>query len=625
VLGSALVRGPQDAPPSETEASGPSFWDRWPTWALAGGIVAVLAIPLGIALAVLHDPHWYPLLDVAMTELRIRDVTTSHPPLVGLPGRIQGLGVAGSHPGPVSFWSLAPLYRLYGSSAWAMQAATATLNLLAMAATLWVAHRRGGRWGLLAAAVAVAVLVRNYEAERLTEAWNPYLPMMWWFLFLLAVWSVLCDDLVMLPVATFAGSFCAQTHVPYVGLVAGLGALTVAATAAWFWPRRTDAEARRRLVRWGGAAAAVAVVVWLPPLVDQVRHDPGNMSVLVESFRHPVDPPNSVGDGVEAWLARLDLRTLVTRDQRVHGSPVPGLLLLAAWAASAVVALRRPEAGRSLRRLHVVAAVALGLGLVSIVRIPGSLWDYLVLWASGTTVLVVGAVAWTVIALTGRAGRHPARLATGLAAALAGVLLLTTASAGYDAASAQVPQPGISRIDRNVIPPTIEALEAGNAPGGGRDGHYLVTWDDALTPGLNGYAFLLELERQGFDVGMDDAWRIGARPHRIMSRDEATAVVTYVAGPQVEDWRRRPDAVLVAEFEPPEADQAEYARLRREAIAAMRRAGLDDLVPALDQNLLGTEAYVGMPADAVDAIRRMLDLGAPAAVFVTANPPTPAN
>ena len=57
----------------------------------------------------------------------------------------------------------------------------------------------------------------------------------------------------------------------------------------------------------------------------------------------------------------------------------------------------------------------------------------------------------------------------------------------------------------------------------------------------------------------------------------------------------------------------------------MRRAGLDDLVPALDQNLLGTEAYVGMPADAVDAIRRMLDLGAPAAVFVTANPPTPAN
>jgi hypothetical protein len=622
VLGSgALVRDQQDATPGESMAAN-QWWDRWPAWALAAMLTALLAVPLGIALGVLHDPHWYPLLDVAMTELRIRDVTTSHPPLVGLPGRIQGLGVAGSHPGPLSFWTLAPFYRLFGASAWAMQAATATLNLVAMAATLWVAHRRGGRWALLAAAVAVAVLLRTYEAERLTEAWNPYLPMMWWFLFLVAVWSVLCDDLAMLPVAVFAGSFCAQTHVPYVGLVAGLGALTVAAAGAWLWPRRSDPGARRRLARWGGAALAVAVVVWLPPLLDQLRHDPGNMSVLAESFRHPVDPPNSLADGFEAWLARLDVSTLVTKDQRVHGSPVPGLLLLAAWAASAVVALRRPEAGRSLRRLHVVAGAALALGLISIVRIPGSLWDYLVLWASGTTVLVVGAVAWTVVTLVRR--DPPAWLAAGLAAGLAAVLLVTTASAGYDAAHAQVPQPGISRIDRNVIPPTVEALESGTAPGGGRDGRYLVTWDDALTPGLNGYAFLLELERQGFDVGMEDVWRVGARPHRIMSRDEATALVTYVAGPQVDDWRRRPGAVLVAEFEPPTADQATYARLRREAIAAMRRAGLDDLVPALDENLLGTQAYVGMPADAVDAIRRMIDLGAPAAVFVTANTPTAA-
>jgi hypothetical protein len=205
------------------------------------------------------------------------------------------------------------------------------------------------------------------------------------------------------------------------------------------------------------------------------------------------------------------------------------------------------------------------------------------------------------------------------------VLLVTTASAGYDAAHAEVPQPGISRIDRNVIPPTVEALAAGTVPGGGRDGRYLVTWDDGLTPGLNGYAFLLELERQGFDVGMEDAWRVGARPHRIMSRDEATALVTYVAGSQVDDWRRRPGAVLVAEYEPPADDQAEFARLRREAIAAMRAAGLDDLVPALDQNLLGTQAYVGMPDGAVSAIGRMIEIGAPAAVFVTPNPPTSGN
>jgi hypothetical protein len=596
----------------EAPAAGPA---RRP-WVVPAALTAALATPLVVALAVLRDPHWYPMLDVAMTELRIRDVTSSDPPLVGLPGRIQGLGHAGSHPGPVSFWALAPLYRLFGGSAWAMQAATATLNLVVMAATVWVLRRRlPSLRATVAVVAALAVLLRAYEAERLTEAWNPYLPMMWWFLFLLAVWSVLCDDLAMLPVAAVAGSFCAQTHVPYVGLAGGLGAVAVAATVAWFVPRRHDAGARRRLLRWGAATAGVVAVLWLPVAIDQLTSEPGNVSVLVDSFRHPVDPQVGVGEGLEAWLARLDLTTLVTKDQRVTGSPVPGLLLLAAWVAAAVVTFRRPG-DPGLRRLHVVVAVALALGLVSVTRVPGTLWDYLVLWAWGTTVLVVAATVWTVVTRVDQrpGGRLPV---TAALAALAGVTLV---SATVDAGHAQVPQPGVSRIDRHLIPPTIEALDAGDVPGGGRDGRYLIAWDDAVTPGLNGYAFLLELERQGFDAGMPEAYEVGARPQRVMSPDEATAVVTYVAGPQVERWRDEPGAVLVAEYEPPAGEQEEYAELRREAIAAMRDAGLDDLVLAVDENLLGTAAYVGMPGEAVDRLRRMIDIGAPAAVFVTANP-----
>ncbi|HEY8523360.1 MAG TPA: hypothetical protein VIL48_00250 [Acidimicrobiales bacterium] len=598
--------------------------------AAPAALVLALAVPLAVALGVLAEPRWYPQLDVAMTELRIRDVTTTHPPLVGLPGRIEGLGTAGSHPGPISFWALAPFYRVYGASAWAMQAATATLNLGAMAATLWVAHRRAGRLGLLGAAVALAVLVRYYEAERLTEAWNPYLPMTWWALFLLAVWSVLCDDLALLPVAGLAGTFCAQTHVPYAGLVAGLGALTVAAVGARLWRRRADPVARRRLLRWSGATVALVGVLWLPPVVEQVRGDPGNLAVLVDSLRHPDEPPAGLADGLEAWLAKLDLRTLVTKSQRVEGSPVPGLLLLAAWAAAAAVAVRRRRrpGGWPLVRLHAVVAAALALGAVSIVRIPGHLWDYLVLWATSTTVLALAATLATVAVATaggateaGAPRRAPSRsLAPAVPAAvpaLVAALVVVAASATYDAAHAQVPQPGVSRIDRHVIPPTIAALRRGDAPGGGRDGRYLITWDDALTPGLNGYAFLLELERQGFDAGMEEAWELGARPHRVMAREEATAVVTYVAGPRVAEWRRRPDAVEVAAYDPPAEDRAAFARLRAEATERLREHGVGELAAGLDTNLLGTQVDPRMPADVVPLLRRMLDLGAPAAVFVT--------
>ena len=55
--------------------------------------------------------------------------------------------------------------------------------------------------------------------------------------------SVLCDDLVVLPVAVFAGSLCAQAHVAYVGLVVGLSALVLGTLAARV--RRSDRVVRR--------------------------------------------------------------------------------------------------------------------------------------------------------------------------------------------------------------------------------------------------------------------------------------------------------------------------------------------------------------------------------------------
>ena len=91
---------------------------RWVVVLLA----ALLVTPLVVALVALRHPRWFPVLDMAMTEFRVRDVGTSHTPLIGLPGRIGTLAEQGSHPGPLSFYALAPFYRLFGSSAWAMQA-----------------------------------------------------------------------------------------------------------------------------------------------------------------------------------------------------------------------------------------------------------------------------------------------------------------------------------------------------------------------------------------------------------------------------------------------------------------------------------------------------------------------
>ena len=96
------------------------------------GLWALLALPLVVALGVLHTKHWIPIGDIAQTELRVRDVWSRHPPLIGLRGRIGPFYHQGSHPGPLSFWSLWPVYRIFGETPMGLVASGTFLQLLAV-------------------------------------------------------------------------------------------------------------------------------------------------------------------------------------------------------------------------------------------------------------------------------------------------------------------------------------------------------------------------------------------------------------------------------------------------------------------------------------------------------------
>ena len=60
-----------------TDRSSATSGGRRPHAALVIAIlVALLALPLVVALIALRHPRWYPLLDMAQTEIRIRDVAS---------------------------------------------------------------------------------------------------------------------------------------------------------------------------------------------------------------------------------------------------------------------------------------------------------------------------------------------------------------------------------------------------------------------------------------------------------------------------------------------------------------------------------------------------------------------
>jgi hypothetical protein len=401
VNGSRLATARDDATAPRHQP--PAWFTRIPRWVPVAVLTALVMLPLVVAVVALRRPRWLPVLDLAMTELRVRDVGTGDTPLIGLPGRIGTLAEQGSHPGPMSFYVLAPVYRLLGSSAWALQVGTVVAHTLATAGAVWIARRRGGLGLAVAISVALALLVRAYGLSTLTQPWNPYLPLVAWLVVLLATWSILCGDLAMLPVAVVAGSFCAQTHVPYVGLVGGLAA--VIAVALFLDWRRASPSDRRRLLRWVALSAVIGAVLWAPVVVDQATRDPGNLSLLADHLlTPPEEDPVGLGTGLEELLRRLNVLELVSAREGATGALteatrpapetiVPGAVVLAVWLAAAVAAWRLRH--RSLIRLHAVVAAGLAFGLVSISRIFGKTWYYLMLWAWAVTALAVIATVWT--------------------------------------------------------------------------------------------------------------------------------------------------------------------------------------------------------------------------------------
>lgn len=560
-----------------------------------------------------------------MTELRVRDVGGRSTPLVGLPGRIGTLDQQGSHPGPLSFYALAPTYRLLGSTAWALQVATVIVHAVAMGVALVIAGRRGGARLILAVAVLLAALTAGYGGGALTEPWNPYLPLLWWVVFLLAVWSVLCGDLLLVPVAVLSASFCAQTHVPYLALALGLGALMAAVTAVRWWRQPND---RSSVLRWVGASIGLGVLLWLPPTLDQVRHDPGNYRMLIEHFSNPTEEVEGLRNGLEVGLRYFDLAHLVRGDISDPGwlvtsagghlpSADRGLAFVAMWAAAAVVATKRRR--RPLMALHAVVAVGLALMIVSISRIFGVVWYYLALWGWAIGLLAFLATTWSfaeVAAARWSAERRTQVSRSGtVGLAVLGALIVGRFSvAAWDSPHADAT---VAAELAAVIDDTDAGLDANAGAATGHDGRYLITWSDALHIGSQGFGLLSELERRGFDAHVEPGRHVPATAHRVLDPSSATARVHLATGIYVERWRAVPDAVEVASIDPRSAaERAEQDELRASVIATLGKLGLSDLIQQVDDNLFGAAIDRRVPELTQQQMGRMLEIGGPLSIFV---------
>jgi hypothetical protein len=396
--------------------------------------VAAVALPCALAAAALAAAHPDVVVgdDRGLAELALMRAV-HHAQLVGPYSRFGW-----HHPGPSWFYLLGVPYLLTGQATYAMYLGTL---LLQAGAAVWIVlavRRHGGAALALAAALALLLYLRALGPQLVRFAWNPLATMLPMALLLVLAALGAAGSLSALCGALVVGSFLVQTHVstaPVVLAVIAVALVAYLARTGLPW-RHLPASGRARVLAVVGLAAAV--LMWVPPLLDQITGHPGNLTELVAFFRCGCNPPHPLREGLSAagqMLAGL-----------VHGNlPVvaalDGVMSRRRWlalagftAAAAVLCLAgRRRGDRFAEAVGGLLVVALAVAVVSFTRIAGPVEGYLVIWV--TALGVVLAIGWASLlvgmlpVLGRRLGARPravaaATLGLPLAAAL-GALSLT--------------------------------------------------------------------------------------------------------------------------------------------------------------------------------------------------------
>lgn len=572
-----------------------------------------MILPVAVTLVVVDaGDRWYPSGDFSHTELLLRALPR-HPPLVGVAARVGDItGTQGSTPGPSMAYLLTPVYWLLGRTSFAMLVSVAVLHAAGIAVAVWIARRLGGRETGLAVAVALALTVRSLAPVFFVEPWNVWVPVFAFAAFLLAIWAVAGGRPGWLVPAVAIGVHCVQTHISYLVPVVGLLGLSVVRLV---WLRvRTERLGGRRLARWGAIAVGVGVIGWIPPIVEQLRHKPGNLRMIFDEFSDPGEPYVGLGAAFRALAGELNLAGGWLVGAGHEPTDAPNLVGLLGFAvligAGIVVGWRRRD--RAVLELQAVLVAATALGLLAASRVFGVFFDYVIRWTWPLAALWAGvsvASLWRNVSLSPQriSGTAPRRLV-----AVAGAGLLVASAAGVVKATD-------ARMAYELDSRMIGALAAQAAPQLSRDVPYLLRRFDPAALGGGAYGLVLELERRGFHVYVEPWGRAGVLPLRVREEPQTAAVLWLVTGERaIDEFAARQDATLLARVDPRSpAQAARAAQLRTELEDRLRRLGRADLIDTLDTQY--GQTIVRFFGDLPPAERAMVielnDLRLPGALF----------
>jgi hypothetical protein len=169
-----------------------------------------------------------------------------------------------------------------------------------------------------------------------------------------------------------------------------------------------------------------------------------------------------------------------------------------------------------------------------------------------------------------------------------------------------------SRILADLIPEVVPKLN--------HDDKYLLRMYDPYTLNATGFGSVLELERQGFDVGVEAFQAAAALPHRVRFEDQVDQILWVVVGPAIKNADADPALTKLGEANPRSASEELLAqKLLKDISQMLIDAGRGELVSTLETpgaSLIFAEPP--LPDDIAAVVRQLISLGQPVAMYSVA-------
>ena len=420
------------------------------------------------------------------------------------------------------------------------------------------------------------------------------------------------------------GSYCLQCHAGYAVLV--VGAL-VASIAVWVRDECCTTESKFlgisqswSKIRSGLFLGSFALlVVWSPVFIDQWRRSPGNLTILIEHFVSPSEPTMGFKAAIQVIATQFNLFGLWLSGPGVD-APAEGwaryigcLLMVSLWLW-ATWKVKKADQSAMLRWQTMMAGFVL-LGSFSILRIFGPYYEYTVRWFWILSVLTAITSIFFLVRtyqVLEKLRRSRVSMRTLVAGAAVLVSSLLVMSSLQTADRVKLPGKTESRILADLIPEVSPKLS--------HDEKYLLRMYDPYTLNATGFGSVLELERQGFDIGVEAFQAAAGLPHRVRFEDQVDQILWVVVGPAIKSADADPALTKLGEANPRSTSEELLAqKLLTDIAKLLTDAGRGELVSTLETpgaSLIFAEPP--LPDNIATVVRQLISLGQPVAMYSVA-------